>query len=129
MNTINASPMRPWLTSCHSTQNSTAADSDSDEDSGLATFACYDESNEINFFQVKYKLAAGTTSIVTDSANLYDDIVQAGRRLCNEALYRKHQYPNSVVKQGKRAMFKVFPKQIYEVSGYVNINKHDIAFS
>lgn len=147
INTINtnenqfASPLRHWLAHCHSTTpynvgSCPAPDSDCDGESVLGTFACYDELNEINFFQVKYQLAAGTTYIATDTLNLYDDIVRAGRRLCNEALYRshreqqqKHQYPNLVVKQGRKPMFKVFPKQIYEVSGYVNINKHDIASS
>ncbi len=130
-------PMRHWLahTGGKGPQISATTDSDGDGEPAavLGTFACYDELNEINMFQVKYKLAPCTTYIATDNATLHEDIQQAARRLCNEALYANHlqqgQFFNLAVKQSKKPMFKVFPKQIHEVSGYVNINKHDIASS
>ncbi len=138
-------PMKHWLAHNHSTVCTTdgcngpqATDSDGDGELARATFACYDELNEINMFQVKYKLTPGTTYIATDNANLHKDVTRAARRLCNKALYQSYslqshsqqqQYLNLAVKQSKKPMFKVFPKQIHEVSVYVNINKHDIAFS
>ncbi|KAH9393513.1 hypothetical protein TYRP_021648, partial [Tyrophagus putrescentiae] len=134
-------PMKHWLAHNHSTVCTTdgcngpqATDSDGDGELARATFACYDELNEINMFQVKYKLTPGTTYIATDNANLHEDIQRAARRLCNEALYQSYslqshsqqqQYLNLAVKQSKKPMFKVFPKQIHETNGKVLLSLNE----
>ena len=73
-------------------------------------FVCYDELNEINMFQVKYKLSP-CIYIGTDGANLYRDILHTATKFCNETLYKHHHQTDS----SSKALFKVFPKTIKEV--------------
>lgn len=83
----------------------------------LATFALYDEGNEINMFRVKYKLT-NCTFIETNNRDILQDIVDYSIQINNETLCQYHINKccyQTNESNSTKAAFKVFPKTISEV--------------
>lgn len=105
----------------------------SDDDRMAPLYALYDEPNEINMIRVKFRLRFHCVSEVKPSSGsnqLRRHIVLCAVRLCNETLLRRHTAADQTSgnEQDRKALFKVFPKTIDEVSWHCTHCEDAFAF-